>query len=483
MITKLKELYDNDHISLTIAKISILSLLMLFSLKISALVYVMLAVAIAIVVTEKEFNGIYYCFLLINYRFIFRNHLDGSISFVLIVLFAFAIAMFVKYYLIRKEKLKLNWWVVGFSGAYLLYLLLPIHEFHFMEYLKFVVMVFTINFLVLFKDKVDLKKLILFFTTGCLIASFIFAITQIWFRDFFITMGYEVSVYGLHRYRGLAGDPNYYSVDLLISMAGIYYLYFRKQLNIYWTSGIAGVLAVFCWLTYSKSVLVGIVIMLALTTIASYVKDFKKNWYKPLILIGALFVGMIITNYVFRLATLSIFSRFQEQYTGGLPEGTTSGGLFGGGLGAGDKSASEVVMDNVLTGRWSLWGNHLKYSFSSLKTFLFGGGIGSYIGPMEAHNTAIQILYETGFVGAVLLAGIFVCVFIEFGFGKHLFKRENWLNWVMMIACVAMFMNVNYLAATSFVYHIFMFVFVLFDAKKSSTIGGNENVDNIHTDI
>ncbi len=481
MIKRLKELYDNDNISLTIVKIAILSLLMLFSLRWTFLVYVMLAVALLIVTTEKECNGVYYCFLLANFRFIFRNNLTGSIPFVSLVLFAVAVVTIIKFYIIRKEKLQINWWIIGLSCAFLLYLLLPFHKFVFQEYFKFVVMIFSFNYLFLIRNKINIKKLILFFVTGCIIASLIFTISQIWFSNFFMEMMLSVNIStGSIRYRGLAGDPNYYSVDLILSMAGIYYLFFKEKLSGYLSTILLSVLAIFSWLTYSKSMIVGFAIVFAMMVLSSYIKNFKKNWYKPLIIVFAVMVGLVSTQYVFKLGTLSTFNRFQEKYESEAPSddvddiesSTLPDDLVD--IPIVKSENDDVTMDDVLTGRWTLWKNHLKFLVSSPKNFLVGGGIGTFIYPMECHNTAIQILYEVGFVGTIIFGAIIILMLKDFGFSKKLFYRGNLLNWTLVLACVVMFLNVNYFGSTSLVYHVFLALFVLFDCNKENVVKGGD---------
>lgn len=482
MISKIKDSYLKNEKYFDVAKITLMSLLMLFSLMVPSLINVLLVFAILCVITASEFNGVYYCFLLANFRFVFRNNLVGGIPYVTVVFCTFALTAIIKYWFIRKEKPKFNWFIIGVSALYLLYLLLPIHKFVFNEYVKFVVMISILNFLVVFKDKIDIKKLILYFATGTIIASFIFVITQVWFRSSFIEMAESVvTSFGALRYRGLAGDPNYYTLDVVIAMAGLYFLYFKREIKWFIFTPLVMTLSIFIWLTYSKSMVVGLAVLSGLVIVFSCVKDFKKNWYKPLIFIALILMGVILTHYVMDLFTLGIFDRFKDNY---VNTSVNEGAIILEQLPAVESPTEvEVVMDNVLTGRWSLWRNHLIYVFSSVKNFLFGGGIGTFVEPMEAHNTPIQILYETGFIGTVIFVALFIFIFKEFGFNKNLFKLSNWINWLVILICAVMFCNVNYLASTSFTYHVSIFIFTLFAFNNKNIKERKEDVNNIHSDI
>ena len=81
----------------SIAKIFVLSILMLLSLKWVAVVNVMLVVAILFVLTEFDFDGIYLLFFLISFRFVFRNNLTGNLPYVTIVFAFFILSSVIKY--------------------------------------------------------------------------------------------------------------------------------------------------------------------------------------------------------------------------------------------------------------------------------------------------------------------------------------------------------------------------------------------------
>ena len=461
--------YKNRRI-VTIIKLAILSLLMFFAMRYHVLTNVMLALSIIFVLTEFDFDGFYISFFLIAFRFMFRNNLTGSIPYVSIVFVVYAIYALIKYFFVKKEKLKFNWFIVGISVAYLIFLLIPFNDFIFSEYAKYVLMIAMINFIVLFRHKIELKKLIMYFVYGCVVGSFIFLITQIALPNYFTEMPYQNTAGGFKRFRGLTSDPNVYALDCLLCLIGLYYLYFRKRLNIYHYLILSLTLACFTWLTYSKAMIISLIIALILVLIFSWAKDFKKNWYKPLIFVGIIILALLVTSFVFQRDTYIVFDRFLIKFTDFVVPEEGVGDIIE------DTTGS---LNDITTGRWYLWKTHLTYVFSSFKNFMVGGGIGTFVGPMECHNTSIQILYETGFVGTALFMALFILILKEFGFGKWMFNRAHWINWLAIIVTFVEYCSVNHLGTTRFVYHITIFMFILFDKSYlQNQVGGVPLTEN-----
>jgi len=511
---------------ISFAKMLIFALCLVASLRWYTLINVSLVLAIIFALTEFDFDGFYFCFFLINFRFIFRNGFTGNIPYVSVVLGVFAVFAFIKYYLVKKEKLKLNWWIVGFSIAFLAYLLLPIHTFIFGEYMKFVIMIFSINFIYLFKDKIEFKKLILAFVYGCIIGSLIFLITQVLFSSYFYKMTWHVTAYEKTRFRGCAGDPNYYSVDILLSFAGLFLLYFQNKINNYHYFALILILAPFAWITYSKSLIIGLSVLVLGMLIVAIFNSFKINWHRPLTFILVILVGFLATNFVFKMNTINLLRRFvggsditiSEDFVASdkedksedstsesedsedkenqdttkdeddtakddkLEENGKKDPLVYDVPGGEDKQSEQL--DYLLTGRWTLWKNHLKFVFDSPKNFIIGGGIGTFVKPMECHNTYIQIIYETGIIGTILFAAIMISVLWGMGFNKKLFKTNKLINWLSIVVSGIMFLNVNYFGSTSFVYHISLCLFALFhndkivNKRNEEMKDGKENIDN-----
>ena len=461
---KLLDFFYKYRTITTVIKLMAMSLLMLFSLKWPILVNVMLLVSIIFVLTEFEFDGFYILFFLVNFRFVFRNNLNGNIPYVTIVFLFYFVYSIIRFFIFTKERPKINWIVVSISIAYIVYVILSliIRSFSFSLLSKHLVMILLINYIFLFREKIDYIKIIRYFVLGILVAFLIELITQYWFSENFITMDLAVSAFRESRHRGLAGDPNYYGMDLILAISSLCYLIILKKTKI-----IPALIAIFLlficsYFTYSKSVFIGLLFMLFILILFSLINDVKKNYKQLLYILGVLLLSVFVMQFILNKDLIITFKRFSEKYN--IPGGS------------GDSISGETA-DNITTGRWTLWKNHLKYVFSGVKEFLFGGGIGTHVPPVEAHNTYIQTIYELGFVGALILLTLFVVILKNIGFGKTLKSIKHWMNLLPFLCGALMLASVNYLAVTSLVYHLAI-MFFLVDEKNAAKLEETDVIKN-----
>ena len=481
-MTNLRDFFYRNRTLVSIIKYAIMAILMLLAFKWTAFVEVLLIVAIFFACTEFDFDGFYVPIFLVNFRFVFRHNLVGAIPYVEIVFFSYAIFALIKYFLIKKEKLKLNWWIVGVSAGYIAYLLLlmPITGVNFAEFARHFVMIGIINVAILFREKIDIRKLLLVFVIGVLSAAGIEMVTQFWLPEQFATMDMAVHAYFHWRHRGLAGDPNYYSLDLLLSIAAVFYMFVKNKIKAVSFCIYEFLLFLMAYLTYSKSLIVGLCIFAICAILFTSTYGMRKYWKRVVALMLVACTGVVFIKVVLQQNPFITISRFSQEYivdSGNTSDSGATASDSSGGLGSADAvvpsatpndhGGSSQGLDNFTTGRWTLWKNHLKEVVSSSKNFIFGIGLGKWAEPMEAHNTYVQSLYEIGFVGTLLLLTLLFLVLKHIGVRMELFKPKNWLYWLPFVCGVIMFANVNYLAVTSFAYHWIVMLVVLSEGVKS----------------
>ena len=484
----MRKVYDfvkNNRLLITGEKFAIMSILMLLALKWAIFCEILLVVAIVFALTEFDFDGFYIPFFLVSFRFIFRHSLGGGIPYVEIVFCVYAIYAVIKYFIIKKEKFKVNWWVVGFSVAYLIYVFisLKLTGFSLRHLAKHALMMVMINFLFIFKNKIDFKKLIISFVLGVLSAGIIEWITQYFFADKFTIMDMAAWDHqGNLRHRGLAGDPNYYAMDILIAVAGLYFLNVKNKVNkiFYYLS--MCLLVILLYFTYSKSGIVGLLIFVVLSLVFTLTLNVKK-WFKVVAILGVVAVSFLSIFVIFRKDPFATLIRFNETYYGEFihhyDSETNTYYDKDGNIVDINGDNENATIDKITTGRWTLWKNHLNFSFSSAKNFFLGGGIGTHVEPMEAHNTYIQVFYETGFIGLCLLVGVFLSICFGMELGRNNFKPKNWINFLIFLMGMFLFANVNYLAVTSFIYHLTLMMCTWKDCEneKENKIENNKLVE------
>ena len=116
VITHLRE----NKKSITISKLIILSILTVLSFRWTFFINVMLGISILFALTEFDFDGFYILFFLVSFRGVFRYNLEGSIPYVSVVFVVYSLFVLIKYFIIKKEKLNLNWWIIVVSIVYLI---------------------------------------------------------------------------------------------------------------------------------------------------------------------------------------------------------------------------------------------------------------------------------------------------------------------------------------------------------------------------
>lgn len=222
----------------------------------------------------------------------------------------------------------------------------------------------------------------------------------------------------LYRFTGVAADPNFYSVNVILSLCILVYLYYYDRIKISYMVIAGAGLFYFALLTYSKSA----ALMLALPTILIVWVFIKKRNYICVILIVIL-VLLVLSGRV------SAFDVIIDRLK--------SGGLN---------------LSSLTTGRDVLWKAYVDEFVNNLILTIFGHGIGSalLLGGISPHNTYIDAIYYLGLVGTVWFASL---LFIKPA------KREKRITFVSMsgyICIIIMYFFLSELLYYDLPMHLFL---------------------------
>jgi membrane protein len=173
------------------------------------------------------------------------------------------------------------------------------------------------------------------------------------------------------RFTGLSGDPNYYSVNLILSFSGIILLNYRNELKFsFWL--LFACLTIFGLLTLSKSFIL-MYFFVCIMLIYACVK--KRKFFVPIIFCIAFII--ILTLGIW--GVIPIVNSIVERLT------------------------SFDDFNSLTTGRFNLWKMYLNYFDVNINTFILGNGIlVRWLNDKAAHNTYIDFLYYLGLVGTIL---------------------------------------------------------------------------------
>ena len=177
------------------------------------------------------------------------------------------------------------------------------------------------------------------------------------------------------RFRGLSGNPNTLQFLSVIAIAILVSLYFKHYTSKIAMFSLVIYFAIIGLLTMSKAFIVCFMILTLIYFILMFRRNKKQSWKE----LGIFVVVSTIIILIFFDKFKSIFSRFF---------------IYG----------YDNPLDNILTGRFSLWEKYLKYWSSSILTIIFGCGV-SHEQPFSLgpHSGYVDIVYKFGLLGIILI--------------------------------------------------------------------------------
>ncbi len=235
-----------------------------------------------------------------------------------------------------------------------------------------------------YKNKYDFYQAAVFFALGVIIAS-ICALSFAQYPNIgrFIRVDEYLTII---RRSGFYGDANFYTAQVLAALAGVLSLIIREEgrgRRLF--LGALIFLLLYCGLlSGSKSFVIVAATVMVIWVIAILKMRGRAGLKIVLFLAMAMLGAYIATSALFGGLIQVLLTRFS---------------------GAND-------LESFTTGRISLWETYLTGIFSDLKMFFLGKGFTStLIAELSSHNTLIQILYQLGVLGTMVLGYWIVCFY------------------------------------------------------------------------
>ncbi len=222
----------------------------------------------------------------------------------------------------------------------------------------------------------------------------------------------------LTRFSGMYGDPNYYSINVIVSMCILVLMWHKREINPFMAVGLCAILVYFAVITYSRSAF----LMLALPLILFLYSNMKSKKYVLTVIfgIGAVYLAVFVLAGKIQILE-TVLSRFTEE--------------------SGD----------VTSGRTDLWGSYLSLFLAEPLSFLFGRGLGAeLVGGKAPHNTYIDFLYYLGLVGMVL----YILAVSAIQRTAIKIKKRNIFNYSLFICIGVMYFFISEIFYIDFPFHI-----------------------------
>lgn len=235
----------------------------------------------------------------------------------------------------------------------------------------------------------DFKNHIMAFALGMFGSSCIGLLKGNWPRiDAYYSDMNSIYIDGVKSFRftGLYLDPNYYSISAVFAITLCIMLFISKRGNRVLLGAVIGALTVFGFISYSKMFLIAI-FAVALILVIGGLKSLKKML---IVIFSAPVIGTIVYKWMLNNNYIKIM---MDRFSGG----------------------------DISTGRFGIWKAYTGYINNSIKTLLFGDGLGAgYLSVGGPHNTYIEAVYYIGLFGT---AFFLISVFYIFKSGKLDIKR------------------------------------------------------------
>ncbi|WP_279015028.1 O-antigen ligase family protein [Thomasclavelia cocleata] len=236
-------------------------------------------------------------------------------------------------------------------------------------------------------------------------------------------MEYEVYI---DRFSGLIGDPNYYSINLILAFILIIFLYMKGKISSITMYVVCISIIIFGAMTGSKTFL----LMLVIIFIFMLIEMFKhKKYITAIICTIIIIVGIVLVVS----GKISIFNIVIERLNNAT-------------------SISELTTER--TDIWLMYTNNI--FAHPLETFI-GNGFGKgYTFNRYPHNTYLDFINILGICGIYIFLYTWRCA-VSF------YKRsKNLLNYIPLIIILMMYFSISMLSHYDMIYHIMLITLVIF---------------------
>lgn len=384
--------------------------------------YIALLLCVFFIACCQEQDTLCILFMVLPFANIFKAG-PGSQSF-----FTYIILFYILWHFIQRIKVPITIIEIIILSIYLLSVQLAFDSLKLLRYIKFVINFMFMYYAFEHYEERNTEKFFLFYIIGMLLTSII-KISGVFpnIVQFVAEKDMGFSTGRSLRFSGLYGDPNYYSVNLIISMCLVVILFHKGKIGVIATITLLAGFVWFAAMTGSKSAL----FMLALPAILLIYSNFKSKRY---FLVSLFFLVAVSVVILIIDGKISIFNNTLERIT------------------------KVAGVDDLTTGRSEIWREYAGFFSTNLNVLLLGAGIGAQlVGGHAAHNTYIDMLYYLGILGSafslIILAKIRNMLLET--------KQKNLLNYCVIITIMTMYVFLSQLFYFDLAFQIMLALIVL----------------------
>ncbi len=350
---------------------------------------------------------------------------DVGLYFILMgeILAVYAVKIIVK--LIKKEYKFSGWQFITLSCLYFafsLILLLPLAEtYSFGSQLSLWYFVTFLMGTLLFIKEIDVKNFLFSLVVTLIGICLSFLIAGMFKVGLGTTFGAHYSKGMVYRFMPFQADPNFSCGILLIGIMALFILYKQKRVNRPVYFSLLTILGLFYLRTLSKAGILVLSVFALYVIIDIIVASIKAKNSK------------LMLELVWYVLALGLVCLIEWQFVDAL-----FNRLTGTQEGWWNQDAGSNAVDNLTTGRATLWIGYLKAIFTTPRILLFGAGMKApYISQGAAHSTPIAYLYRIGLIEVLILVAIFIVNAIPY------IKKAKLFNFVPLVLITMFYCSVG----------------------------------------
>ena len=235
------------------------------------------------------------------------------------------------------------------------------------------------------------------------------------------------------RFSGMWGDPNYFSVHLILAILILAYLFSKAEISVptFYVGYI--MLVIFGGMTGSKSFLLALVFATLFVIIVIW-RGSNRFHVVFFVLMIALALFLMISGYI------DVFSRVMARITG--------------------KSGSK---QDFSTGRIDRWLFYINYFVEEPFTLLIGEGLRSGFSGVIPHNAYIDFLDLLVIVGSTLF-------FVPIGYSIYIWGGKKIGTIVPLIFLLVMYFSLSMIYSIDFIFELFLCIGFFVLAPEDNTV-------------
>jgi len=363
----------------------------------------------------KSFYLVVYCLPFIS---VFTVGNFVGLDFVHLILTVYCSTVLVKYLVdIRKQNKKFDYKIIISFLIMAIYIAIPFREkFSIVSVFESFVWLAVFFIFVVYRETLNIKHLFYCFVCGIFVSAglslFIPVIP-------YLKKTIEVYYIGnLQRYSAIMTNPNLFYELCLSAIVLLFVLILNNKISVYY-GFLTILLSVLGILTISKTFLICMILIMFILILALVVKRNKKC----LVTVAVFAVSVVISAVIVLPYTNELIGRGKSitniESSESYDEKTEEGDVL-------DSKEEQGASEAGFTGRFDIWKMYVNDLIDSGYDTLFGQGVGSAHGlaGTHPHNSYIQMVYEMGLVGVVLIIAFCLYLMIILNFSI----RKAWIN-------------------------------------------------------